>query len=895
MRKMSTRRYLLATIPLYILVLATFFVPSLLVTPVSASHTPANPFTWRTYGPESQFLRFQYYASDLAEFTALTTGGAEGIDLYDFPLSISQRNQISGDPTLSANIDMTVNVDEFGMRQIDVNQHNSFFGVPADNGNSPITQQLIAAITHMIDKERWIVEGPVGGLASRIDTPDAAGHFVDVDNNPANGVQGYSPAWDTLHPGTISAFNSVAEGVGTFGIPPVGTIDFCAAADHVVEFGRLAALAGHFGGVNPFSKTAGTCVVTGWTSSMGQLVYATRNEAGEIRLDLGTRHTAAIESLFGGANVVNEIFGNIDQLRPVVFQHCAVCTPGAHTYSAASVNDWHFYTGGWGLGSFADHGYFLYGNFFSGRANQALNAQGLANANCDAGNPQFRFPLNYPGFCRSDYDPIAFEASLAAIDVPQHISAVNRAEAIAGERLAVIPILAFSSPRAALHDAVYTIAIGDGVHTPPTWNLARPRNPADNGLYDFGGPGTANDNIIRQGNKQGTVTLNPFQATTFWEFQVITAIYDSMLSQNPDAPTQQFFDWQSKTHVAFTNPTAAQLGYAPPAGTAMTTRWELKPGILFHDGSTLNALDVAFTAIAYRDAPATNLGSLFSEMLNVTIVDCGPACGTEPKGGPGEPLILDIHWSSATFFHELNSGGAPLLPRELWEDTTGASTVALFGGFPGASTVINSFSIARTALGFDPMVAGTLVGTGNWVCRDLSNPSRIGGGCARTAAGTPDDGSLSAGSTLLMERNDGFFRAKAGALYKALNWADSIRDNAFWGTPSLPAHRHPDILGDGWMNLNDLTQFTFCIGGDVAACGASALVVSGGLTAAQAIDYFRVDDVPGLTQFAGIETSLIASTWEQDIYASIGPSRNDPRTSVIGVEPFDPSDADYHL
>src|SRR5207247_4501181 len=100
--------------------------------------------------------------------------------------------------------------------------------------------------------------------------------------------------------------------------------------------------------------------------------------------------------------------------------------------------------------------------------------------------------------------------------------------------------------------------------------------------------------------KQGTDTINIYNAQTLWDFFPLDEVYDSLLVQNPMDPSQ-LMNWMTK---GFAVVSPVQLGYTPPAGTVETLRFTLRVDIFCHHGVKLTANDVTFTKLRNKNVHA---------------------------------------------------------------------------------------------------------------------------------------------------------------------------------------------------------------------------------------------------------------------------------------------------
>src|SRR3989475_3761475 len=83
---------------------------------------------WLPFGPASDQLILSYYSDFSTMFTAFTTGGANGIDITDWPMFPSNVGSLCN---TAANPDFFCGSQQaaFGLDQVDINHHNNFLGV----------------------------------------------------------------------------------------------------------------------------------------------------------------------------------------------------------------------------------------------------------------------------------------------------------------------------------------------------------------------------------------------------------------------------------------------------------------------------------------------------------------------------------------------------------------------------------------------------------------------------------------------------------------------------------------------------------------------------------------------------------------------------------------------
>ncbi len=680
------------TVGLTILLALSILAP---LHPVKADAAPAN-VPWTPAGPFTNNLLFQAYSDQNAEFLALQSNPPQ-VDITDWPLTASLITSVCSD----ARFLCTAPVSEFGMFDIEFNDANTFWGVPFNFGNSPAGIHVRQGIAHLVDKDAFIAN-QLGGLGNKIDNPAP----------PSQGLP--SPnvcAWDSLFPTCVSAYKIQLYGTSD-GMVPVGSPDFCAAADHFIAAGLAT------------GKDA-NCVLTGLSSAAStQSIILDARSDDAPRLALGQSLAIEIGKLMGrtGAVTLNPI--TIQQASRLVF--------------SGSTTGWHIYTGGWRLSSIFDQIYALYNSIFASNL---------------CGGKSSSFPNNYIFVCNSPLDGwtnmLEFNTTLTGATT----SATN-AEDVFGRGVFTIPVWSGASRFAYLNGWTgVNNAVGIGPANFFSWLNAWQSSPPV--------PGT-----MRQGMKQGTSTLNIYNAQTLWEFFPLGEIYDTLLTQNPANPSQ-LISWMANTWRVLSPPS---LGYTPPAGTVETIRFELRNDIYWHDGIQVTANDVKFTMLSFRDVPAANLASQVQTIIDATVLSS---------------FVVDIHLGLTSPFAELNIGTVPIVPQHIWA-AGGTGFVA---------------DTSKTSKFFDPVSSNALIGSGPFVC--ASGPlgqagTIIGGGC--TSSG---NSSVGPGGTILLQRY-------------GLNSGHNANTQYFRSSFNLKQWIWADYNNDGIVNIFDIAAVATCFNKQVS-------------------------------------------------------------------------------
>jgi len=309
---------------------------------------------------------------------------------------------------------------------------------------------------------------------------------------------------------------------------------------------------------------------------------------------------------------------------------------------------------------------------------------------------------------------------------------------------------------------------------------------------------TGASNTLRWGQEHPTVGLNPWVAAFSSrvlpersDYYLAQGYYDTLLSANP-YNVAQLTNWAANTYSSLLAPTAAQLGYTPPAGTAQTLRFGLRSDVKWHDGVPFTANDIRFTMKECKRLGSFACFSVVSQLLDVTILG---------------PFRFDVHMSAASPFHLFNLGSMFMLPQHIWDtDNDGLVDPGKLSSLydPIASLVYPTGTIINTQVctNITPVTCTTLppttlrtdtyaaVGYGAYVCDQRtatpspSNPagiSAIGGLC--TSSGS---GNIPAGGRALLHTFDSDFSTLQGSSgnqyfrstnkFKQWNWADVNND-----------------------------------------------------------------------------------------------------------------------
>ena len=666
----------LLTLGTYVKLLVIFVVMTTLpLLPTSIPRAHANLAPTVPWTPAGPFENNLVFQAFSDQTAEFLALQAGTIDLTDWPLPPTLVSTFAGSP----NYLVTSPVSEFGYFEIEFNQANCFWGVCFSNGNSAAGINIRQGIAHLIDKNDFITN-QLGGQGAMIDNPVPPALGLPVPSTECS--------WDPL-------FNSCTNFIGAYhlsnyatsdGMAPTGSVDFCAAAQHFIAAGLASGMDSN-------------CVLTGLSSgaATGQITMYARVDD-PPRDALGTAIGAAINRLMGRSAVVVQHI-TIQAASTIIFK------------TSGSITGWWMYTGGYKDVTDFSNLYGLYNSEFAG-------------SNC--GGKSSSFGANYIFYCNPTFDHwsslLEFNSTF-----PGAVAAGITSEDIFGQTVGTIPIWSNVDRFAYVNGWTgVNNGVGQGIPNYFTW-------------LNAWNPSPALPNTIRQGMKQGTDTVNIYDATTLWDFFPLGEIYDTLLVQNPLDPSQ-LMGWTARS-ISVLSP--GQLGYAPPAGTVESLRFSLRSDIYWQDGFKLTANDVKFTILSYRDVPAANFQSFVNTVVDVTVLNSNQ---------------LDVHLGKTSPFAETNIGLLPIIPQHIW--AVGGT------GFTADSS--------KTGISFDPVSNYALIGSGPYVCSDSTG--RIGGGC--TSTGT---GSVGASGTFTLQRygltstthapNSVYFRSSFNI--KQWVWADA--------------------------------------------------------------------------------------------------------------------------
>ena len=755
----------------------------------SASHQLLSGVTGDDFaqvGPSMDKLLFKVFADETAEFLQLAAGE---LDVTDWPLTKaflgSQLCALNGFPDCQ-NIGLTSPVPEFGMFLFEFNNNNTWWGIDFQNGRNPDGAEIRKAIAHILDKDAFLATDPiVAGFADKIDSPVPPSQLSGADLPDFN-------QFDLVHCSPtpcISAFNKATDPSGFAERTPTLSADWLAALDH------LAKVRG--GGY--------------WVDNNGDGVIDTNRPTSTVEFFCRVDHKPRDRYCNGIASRLNQMFGT----TVVTVQEKTISQVSSIVFSTQKPDDWHGYSGGWGLTADWDHLYDFYESLFAsdtcgGPRSNFANNYGFT---CDDGNDKGETgdlrevsPGYFVNLNENDYDALAYRLKFA----PTLGGSKTFAKAALlrfGQMAFNIPTYSSASRMGYLKDPVVggskasASSIPDGNGWTGIINAKGIGPPQGSTWLNIYSPQPAIPGTVRIGMRQGTLHTDQFKSTTVWEAMILTPLYGSLVELSPYDPNQLM---SSIANSWIEGITPAELGYNPdtvlglsPGTVKFSIRFNLRTDVFFHDGNQLSAEDVEFTIEQFKAAPAD---LWLPSVINVAGVTCGskPSCiDTASSGGSDDStdtkldFVADVHFNSQSFVFIKNVGGLPIIPKHVWD-------------------VDHNRSVDSTKLGnaFDAMKNHALTGSGAWMCKDLVT-GQIGGGCSNTGSSSTD-----VGDSFVLER----YKAdpldprkqyiKSIANFKEWNYADGFRQ-ASTGDP---------LADDQVVNIQDIGAILLCFGQIGGSC-----------------------------------------------------------------------------
>jgi hypothetical protein len=672
--------------------------------------------------------------------------------------------------------------------EIQVMLHNNYWGVPMNFGlDSGCTipaatgvgvaetttstacpgVSIRQAVAHLIDKVQYCAANGIvvcsavdndSPLTAGLVTADPCGWDVLFPQTGSNCVVG-SPGGTAYH---LSPTTAVGHDTGavaaTYSWEPAtdngGKADLCAAAQHLVTAGVASG----------FSTT--TCVLTGVSANAAAHpvnVFARSDRPPRLALGDGlfqdlcylfTGHFSAATcqqiptttTACTGACYVTETRGPFSLF------------PG-FTTSASTINDnWWLYTGG--FGSVFPYDSLLYGQynsqFVSGGAwdQPPLGpCSTLAVSSTSAPNYQYTCVPAYDSISRTmEFSPCATAAgdpspgqthttvTFGNCSSPVVLSAQSagyQTEDMYGKLELWIPIYGPSEQFGYL--AKWNSVINSqGLSVPNffTWLNA----------YQAGLGSTS----VTQAFAAPTKSLNPYSASTVFDFQTIGNIYDSLGTLNP-ALNGQYFDYLASGHSTPCNTNLsipcdlAHLGYTPPSScpgvtcTVAAFRFSLRPDIFWqsdsvgtaHPARPLTSWDVAFSYLTLKTTGSFQ-GGVLSPVIDVHVLD---------------KSTFDLDLNAVGPFTLFSITTPTVFPGRYWSSTCPGGTWDVdvdAGSVPAFCMAVSS---GMSSINFDPLSSppnngvstGILIGSSAFECQSTGGIVG-GGGCSSTGVQNPPGG-----------------------------------------------------------------------------------------------------------------------------------------------------------
>src|SRR5438067_5569346 len=233
--------------------------PSIRLPSVNVAHAAsATNQPWVPAGPAMDTLTYPTFTDEAAEFTAIQTSPSP-IDLTDWPLDPTL---ISG-LTANSAFQVTSPISDTGYFELEFHMGQNFWGCQFNYGNAACGTHIRQAFAHGLDKNIFVstelqgnvqpIDNPVPPIVA-LNTPDPcawdATHVQTGTGCQVNGVGGTA-----YHLGPATSGNCASTPTFAY-TPGCGTLDFCAAADHMIAAGLAA------------GKDQTTCVLTGISASV---------------------------------------------------------------------------------------------------------------------------------------------------------------------------------------------------------------------------------------------------------------------------------------------------------------------------------------------------------------------------------------------------------------------------------------------------------------------------------------------------------------------------------------------------------------------------------------------------------------------------------------------------
>lgn len=332
------------------------------------------------------------------------------------------------------------------------------------------------------------------------------------------------------------------------------------------------------------------------------------------------------------------------------------CAPHAWKYY-----DYHIYTGGWGWGTVPDMYYELF--------HSDKDIYPLSDGD------------NYNRYHRQEYDALA-QAFKEAATQGEAATALDACQVMAHDDVACIPLYTMSGYVA--HRTNYGDFPGEQQYKGLPWEGFV--NEQGSGYYgswvgysalNAHPQGYEKGGVIRHGLIEPPDILDPMDSESFYEWCILSKIYDPLLMNDPNDVTV-YVPWLCSSYSEGT-------WVNPEGDTCSKVRVELIPNVLFHDNELLEPEDINFTYHYMQDAMAISSWSYTMDFHHMNWT--GNA--------------IDIYYNITSWLVLDYVGTVPILPMHIWESIP--PTV------PGDNTVPGSWA-------YNPELEDTLIGTGPFRC-----------------------------------------------------------------------------------------------------------------------------------------------------------------------------------
>ena len=635
----------------------------------------------------------------------------------------------------------------------------------------------------------------------------------------APGGTAYSCAYSTTCPtGTVTGTTQYAGQVA------IGSPDFCAAAQHFVaafktQLGINVTLNGSCELIPPIGGWPAAVYAINQLGCNGQAPIATANlcfpvRTTEPRKSLGEGLSQEICALFspawtGGAGWTtlagqpvscdnsNTGTGNascgggpcsfVQEVEGVTSQWCAFNTSANGTPD----NCWGLGTFGFGqVFPFDSTTYFEYNSLFATKTDYTCVSPDCSSKvpGSPCTSPTYTTAASdYMYICSPEYDslssqmenapclaaagdPVLGQSTPPFADCPgtsqlSSISAGYQAVDLFGRNAFTIPVWDGNDRYARLSNwsqggttPGFSTAVGFGFSGLPNyfnWLNAYSASPALAGT-------------LRQSFLTTVDSLNPFQATTLWDFYTLSSIYDGLFKPNPlcsiaatpgvmtCSQALQLVDWMTTSHSYLCYPgglacTATTLGYGNSTYFANTTadlRLTLNRANHWHDGGPVTAWDVKYSLINLN-ATGSHQTTLFPFLFNSAQISLLNIAHINVL----DEYTLDINLRSRGPFTDYYLGSITIMPGHIWsacgastwnsgvtgKDIAGTSIVGapedVCVGIFGSPNIATVNGVRADSPTFDPVANNFLIGSGPYTCESIGGTGHpavgtLGGGCS---------------------------------------------------------------------------------------------------------------------------------------------------------------------